>query len=595
MNLLTAPTSPTLRSAANVVLLLLAAFAQALSQGEHDQRPPKREVRAVWITTVSGLDWPHSTVASEQQAALREMIENLRRARFNTIFFQVRGRGDAMYRSRFEPWSQLLTGTFGKDPGWDPLQFVLAEAHSKGMEVHAWFNTFLVKSSKLEIPESSPRHLVLQHPDWMKVVDGEYWIDPGIPAARKYLEDVVVDLASSYDIDGIQFDFVRYPAKPFPDDATFRKYGGKNSREDWRRDNVTAFVRGAYQRLHALKPLLKIGSAPIGIYANFASVRGLQSFSDLYQDSRRWLREGIQDYLAPQLYWSLGTQAGDPDFAAIAKEWATQDFRRQLYFGLGAYKADVRAQLPELIDLSRSLHADGFSFFRYGNIVDGLSMGGRFSSYANIPPMAWKDSVAPRPPENLRVAYTEQEASGGVFSLTWNRPTRDSEGVSYYNVYRSSSLPLDTDNPEQILDIVPATRSAYADTIRHPSSPKYYYAVSAFSRGNNESKPTPAQGVMMPEVLALAKGYALENSLGECYRPPSGSLVFFPYEVRKASPVVVKILDGSNAEVASVVDAVQEPGTYIAASDLSRLGAGEYTCLLIAGNYSEKKALHIGK
>ena len=580
--------------------LAVALFAAAAAVPVHPQENrtstfPKREVRAVWIATINGLDWPKSAVAAEQQESLRRMVVELRRAHFNTIFFQVRGRGDAMYRSRFEPWAQSLTGTFGKDPGWDPLQFLLDTAHAYGIEVHAWVNTYLIKSSRLETPETTPRHIVLDHPEWLRNVEGEYWIDPGIPPARKYLADVVLDLVTRYDVDGIQFDFIRYPARPFQDDATFKKYGGKSSRADWRRENVTAFVRDVYGKIHTARPEVKVGSAPIGIYQNFGSVRGLQSYSDLSQDSRLWLKEGIQDYLVPQVYWSLGAQPGDPDFAEVAREWSAQRFGRHLYLGVGAYKPDVHGQLPELIDISRSLNVRGNAFFRYENISDVMAMGGRYASPANIPPMPWIDSIPPLPPQNLQVTFDAGKEAGGVFTLHWTFPQNGPREAAYCNIYRSTSQPLDTGDPLNILAIVPSTAGMYADTIRHPVSGKYYYAVSGFDRGNNESAATPAQSVTMPEVLALSREFSPVNALGDCFRQPSSTLVYFPYEVEKPSPVFVKILDGNNIEVATVVDAVQQAGSYIAAADISRLSRGNYTCMFIAGEYTEKKSFRVDR
>lgn len=561
------------------------------AQGQSRVPAPKREVRAAWVTTVNGLDWPKSTSVADQKNSLHEIVERLHRSHFNTIFFQVRGRGDTMYRSRFEPWSQLLTGTPGKDPGWDPLQFVLDEAHRHNMEVHAWFNTFLIKSGKTETPETTPRHIVLQHPEWLRLVDGEYWIDPGIPAARTYLENVVLDLAESYDIDGIHFDFMRYPLKPFPDESTYKRFGGGSSRDDWRRENINTFVRECYDRLIKLKPMIKVGSAPIGIYKNFGSVRGLQSFSDLFQDSREWMKRKTHDYLVPQVYWSLGDQKGDPDFSIVVREWAQQQLGRQLYVGIGAYKPDIHNQLSALIDISRALGLDGISFFRYEHIADVPMMNGRYGTLANIPPMRWKDSLPPNAPENFHVARSGER----VFRLAWNPPTPASDGdrAAYYNVYRSTRRPVDTNSPENILAISPKGATFYPDTIRHPTSAKYYYAVSAFDKGNNESPATAEQSMYIEEVLVLARRFDLRVRLGESYRPPSSSVVYVPYELQRLTPVFIKILDESNTEIASVVDAVEGAGSHVAAIDVSTFRSGVYTCMFIAGEYSEKKSFRI--
>ncbi len=572
-------------------LFSLVSTSASLAQGALAAPPPKREVRAVWITTVNGLDWPKSTDRNEQQQSLRQILDRLQQAHFNTIFFQVRGRGDALYRSTYEPWSNILTGSLGQDPGWDPLQFVLDEAHRRGIEVHAWINTFLIKSSRLETPETSPRHIVLSHPEWLHLVDGEYWLDPGIPAVRKYLLSVVLDIARNYQVDGIHFDFIRYPGKPFPDESTFRKYGGSLAKEEWRRENINSFVRTCYEEATKLKPLMKIGSAPIGIYTNFGNVRGLQGYSDLFQDSREWLRMLIHDYLCPQVYWSLGDQHADPDFAAVAGDWMEHAVGRDIYIGIGAYKPEVHGQLPDLIDLSRRLHAGGQSFFRYDNIQDALTLGGRYRFLANIPPMKWKDSIPPNPPRNLQVTNLHD----GVFKLEWGAPASapDGDNAAYYNIYRAARSPVDVSDPANILAITPVPAPLYIDSIAHPRGSKYYYAVSAFDKGNNESTPTAEQVVLMPDIIKLAKQFELQSRLGRHFPEPASSIVYIPYELRAASPVFVKILDQSNREVANVVDAVQEPGSYIAAVDISTLKRGEYSWLFIAGQHSERKPLQI--
>ena len=432
--------------------------------------PPKQEVRAVWITTVNGLDWPKSTDPAEQQRSLREMIVKLHGAHFNTIFFQVRGRGDALYRSSLEPWSDILTGALGKDPGWDPLQFVIDEAHARAMEVHAWFNTLYVRSGKGEIPVSKPRHVALEHPDWVQNVEGQSWLDPGLPAVRNFLVKVGMEIVRRYDVDGVQFDFARYPGTQYPDEKTYKRYGNGTPKDDWRRENITKFIRAFYDSATALKPAIKIGSAPIGIYTNIGTTKGLQGYSDLYQDSRAWLRERVQDYVVPQVYWSLGDQRADPDFSIVAKDWSEHSFGRHVYVGIGAYKADVHQQIPALIDVSRSLGVSGNSFFRYENIADALDVGARYRYPANIPPMLWKDSEPPNAPANLAV----ENVRDGIFRLQWTPPSRarDGDAAAYYNVYRSLHPPVDIGNAANLLAVLPSITPEYLDTITQAHSPQ---------------------------------------------------------------------------------------------------------------------------
>jgi uncharacterized lipoprotein YddW (UPF0748 family) len=573
-----------------LVFVLAASSSLVLAQAS-GVRIPKREVRAVWIATVGGLDWPKSHDPTEQRRSLLEMIVKLKASHFNTIFFQIRGRGDVMYDSPFEPWSDQLTGTLGRNPGWDPLGFMLEEAHKRGMEIHAWFNTFLLKTGRSKPPESSPRHLLLHHPEWSHLVEGDWWLDPGIPAVREYLVDVGMDIVRRYDIDGFQFDFVRYPGRAFPDDAAYKRYGHGASREDWRRTNINRFIEAFYDSAIAVKPMLKVGSTPIGIYTNVTKSGGWQGYYDLFQDSRGWLRHKSLDYLAPQIYWSLGDKPGNPDFAALTRDWVRDSYGREITIGVGAYKPEVHRELPELIDSSRSAGAGGDAFFRYEHIADILGLGGRYRYPADIPPMMWKDSLPPNAPRNFAV----HTITDGIVRLQWDAPLRAEDGdtARYYNVYRSMRRPIDIENAENLLTITSTSSTMCTDTISHAMAAQYYYAVSAFDKGNNESLPTREAAIIIPEIASLSKQYAVAFKLGEQMKSSASNLVFLQYQIGQASPVLLKILDASNREVLNVVDAVQQPGRYVAAAEISKLKRGTYSFLLVAGEYSARKELDI--
>ncbi|HUL43250.1 MAG TPA: family 10 glycosylhydrolase [Bacteroidota bacterium] len=546
-------------------------------------------MRAVWITTVSGLDWPKSTDRAEQQKSLREMIEKLHRAHFNTIFFQVRGRADALYRSRYEPWSVQLTGTLGADPGWDPLDTAITIAHALGMEVHAWFNTFLVRSGPRPAP-SVPLHMVLAHPEWVQPVDDEYWCDPGIPAARQYTLNVAMDLIQHYDVDGIHFDYLRYPQKLLQDDATYRRYGGGMQRDTWRRENINKFLRDFRDAALPLKPMLKIGAAPIGVYLNIGKMRGLQSYSDVDQDSRKWLQDRLVDYLAPQIYWSLGDKPANPDFVTVARDWALNSYNRQIYFGIGAYKPEVFDEIATLVDTSRAIGGEGISFFRYASIEKDLDVGGRFRFLSLIPPMAWKDHIPPDPPRDVHVANVED----GVFSISWQQPVSapDGDQAKRFNIYRSRFPKIDLNNPEKLVANVSGGTSTLTDTIANVASLKYYYAVTALDKGNNESSPA-VEGVEIPELAGLVRSLMPANRLGLAYPSPASSMVSIPYELRESAAVVLKIVDDQSREVVTVVDAVQKPGRYVASANTGRLKSGRYTYRLVAGEFSDRKPLVI--
>ena len=575
----------------NSFLVAALIVTSATSQVSNSTVPiPKREVRAVWIATVMGLDWPKSFDPAEQQRSLREIVAKLKSANFNTIYFQVRGRADAMYRSHFEPWSQQLTGTLGEDPGWDPLSFIVEEAHAQGMEIHAWFNTFLVKSGGPKPPESNPRHVIISHPEWMQQVNGEWWFDPGEPEVRDYNLKVAMDVIRNYNVDGIQFDFIRYPGKPFPDEATYRKYGQNLSKSNWRRENINMFVRSFYASAIAVKPMLKIGATPIGIYTNFNGARGQQSYTELYQDSRRWLREGIIDYIVPQVYWTLGSTPGDPDFAIIVRDWSNYFDNRQIYIGIGAYKSNVLDEIPQLIDTTRAAGLGGVSFFRYENISKALEVGGQFRYSAMIPPMKWKDPLPPNSPMNVQV----KNITDGIFTISWAQPViaPDGDGAKCFNIYRSPVKPIDIDESTYLIGKVSNQTTNFVDTINRVTSSKYYYAVTAIDKGNNESVPA-VESVVIPEIVELAKRFSLEFKLAQNFPSPASSVVYIPYEIKERTPVFLKILDERNKELINIVDAVREPGRYIAAANIEKLKDGMYSYMLIAGSFSEKKIFRV--
>ncbi len=490
-----------------------------------------------------------------------------------------------MYRSQYEPWSPQLTGTLGKDPGWDPLAFLIKEAHARSMEVHAWFNTVVAKNGGSPPEESRPRHPILAHPEWLRQVAGEWWFDPGIPAVRDYLVRVGMDIVRKYDIDGFQFDFLRYPQQPFPDDRTYTKYGKGMPKADWRRQNINAIARAFHDSVARVRPNLKIGSAPIGIYENVGRMRGLQSYSELYQDSRRWVQEGWQDYLVPQVYWSLGTSPGDPDFAAVVRDWTSHRSRNQLYIGVGAYKQEISGQIPQLIDTTRALGADGNSFFRWVSVSSSLAVGGRYRTHAIVPAMPWKDSIPPLPPLHIAVRHV----SDGIFAVAWEEPGKAPDGdyPSNYVVYRTVLNRMDISNPEEIVAILPAGTTSFIDTVTVEGSEGYSYAVTSLDRLDNESAPS-AQRIIVPELLALAGGLKPAFRQFPPWPATASSVIYVPFELAGTTPVIVEILDEGNRQVAKVVDKVELAGLHVAAADVSGLPAGRYQVLLVAGETSSK-------
>ena len=307
------------------LLLLLLVLANVPCQAQADTSAPSiaRELRAVWIATVDNLDWPsrEGLSTADQQHEMIGILDRLVELRMNAVIFQVRPAADALYDSRLEPWSEYLSGQMGRapQPFYDPLAFTVAEAHKRGLELHVWINPYRSRYSMKK--PAAPNHISRTHPRLVHKYGPYEWMDPGEPAVRKLTEDVVLDLVRRYDIDGVHMDdyFYPYPETrrvrrkvkeiPFPDEATYRRYtrgGGSLSRDDWRRHNVDLLVKELYDGVHVVKPWIKFGVSPFGIWrpGHPASVRGLDQYAVLYADAKKWLNEGWVDYLTPQLYWA---------------------------------------------------------------------------------------------------------------------------------------------------------------------------------------------------------------------------------------------------------------------------------------------------
>jgi uncharacterized lipoprotein YddW (UPF0748 family) len=571
-------------------ILLLVAFVAAQASAQVPASP-KREVRAVWITTAAGLDWPKTTDPREQKASLRSILLDLHRANFNTVFFQVRARGDAYYRSSFEPWAENLTGTLGADPGWDPLAFLLAQAHALGMEVHAWFNVFKVRGP-LPVTSSTPPHVTRAHPNWTVEEEGELWLDPGLPEVRRYLVEVASDLIRNYDLDGINFDFLRYPGRAFPDQETYRRYGNGYDRDVWRRSNIDAFVDDFAARARTLRPMLRIGSSPLGVYQTDAASSTLGSYQAVYQDSEGWLRRGVQDYLSPQIYWDIGTTKGNPDFGGLVRRWQQGSAGRQIYAGIAAYKPEVFNQIPRQIDLSREAGNAGQAYFRLQSIRPLNMFAERYSSPALIPPMPWKDSLPPLPPSRLAVA----EMVTNTFSLEWTPSAKAADGdtACAYVVYRNSPSAPRTDVASQIIAVLPASCTAFVDTVKIPMGLTYQYAVTALDRAENESAPSMVGSGVVRELLALKGKLSDVTALSASVVQPGRTPTLLAYQLPAGGPVrlsVLKVEAGEEHVIAVLVDGPQQQGTHILGVGTLQLPPGGYTLRLHAGGTTVEQAL----
>jgi uncharacterized lipoprotein YddW (UPF0748 family) len=329
------------------------------------------EMRGMWLATVANRDWPSKAglSAAAQRAELIAHLDTAVRCRLNTVVFQVRPTADALWPSPYEPWSQYLTGTQGKDPGWDPLGTAVAEAHARGLELHAWFNPYRIAN------HADPARLVAGHParfhpEWVVPYGGKLYYNPGLPEVRAFVQDAMMDAVAKYEVDAVHFDDYFYPypvaGQTFDDDAAYAAHGGGfGSRADWRRDNIDRLVRETAARVKAARPTARFGISPFGVWRNAATDAlgsdtraGVQTYDDLYADTRTWVREGWIDYVVPQLYWNIGLAAAD--YAELVSWWAgvAQGSPTKLYVGEALYKAGDPAQpaaWQDAAELSRHL------------------------------------------------------------------------------------------------------------------------------------------------------------------------------------------------------------------------------------------------
>jgi uncharacterized lipoprotein YddW (UPF0748 family) len=413
-------------------------YARALA-ADLDAPPVPREFRGVWIATVDNIDWPSKPglPVDAQKAELLALLDHAARIRLNAVILQVRPAADALYRSTLEPWSVYLTGQNGRapDPMWDPLSFAVAEAHQRGLELHAWFNPYRARY-RGDRGQLSSRHVSRTMPNVVKRYGSYLWMDPGEPSVRAHTTRVILDVVRRYDIDGVHIDDYFYPYPeldrrrreiPFPDNTSWTKYrrgGGTLDRDAWRRRNVDLLVESLYREIKATKPWVKFGVSPFGIWRpGFpASVRGLDAYDVLFADSRRWFREGWLDYFAPQLYWAIG--APQQSYPALLEWWAGQNQRgRHLWPGNGTYKVTDAGsarwpanELVRQISLTRDQPGAGgnvhYNMTALVRSVDALSdrlLTGPYAGPALVPASPWLSAAPPAAP-----VVSLSRSSGGI-------------------------------------------------------------------------------------------------------------------------------------------------------------------------------------
>jgi uncharacterized lipoprotein YddW (UPF0748 family) len=321
-----------------------------------------KEMKGAWVSTVFNLDWPLVSSVNnpaKQKQEFDTLLDKLKATGFNAVFVQVRPSGDSLYASQLVPWSKVLTGTQGKAPGYDPLEYMVSSAHQRGMQIHAWFNPFRATTDMgtATLAGLAANHVTKLHPEWIVQADSKLYINPGIPEARQHIIDTVMEVVRGYDVDGIHLDDYFYPSGvAFADEDAFKAYNSKAiaNKADWRRDNINEFIRQLGQEIHTAKPALSYGVSPFGVWRNKKAdstgsdtTAGVSAYDDMYADTRTWIQNGWIDYIAPQIYWSLSFTAARYDKLV---DWWVNEVKGtgvKLYIGQAAYKVGDTKQTAE--------------------------------------------------------------------------------------------------------------------------------------------------------------------------------------------------------------------------------------------------------
>lgn len=516
--------------------LFFICFLVGISAPLFAQHTPKRELRAAWIATVANIDWPSQPGLSsaQQKAEYIRLLDELKKIGMNAVVVQIRPAADAFYPSTLEPWSYWLTGKQGKapEPYYDPLKFMIKEAHQRGMEFHAWCNPYRAVFNvhkKDELAVGSP---VRRHPDWFVRYGSKMYFNPGLPATRKFVVKVIKDLVTRYDVDAIHFDDYFYPyhiaGKKFPDAKAYQKYGNGMTLAEWRRYNVDTVIQMLGKAIKSTKPYVKFGISPFGVWRNqeddprgSMTHAGVTNYDGLYADILLWLKKGWIDYVCPQLYWDFNMSAAP--YGVLLKWWANHTYGRQLYIGQALYRIgsggawDDPDEMPRQIAANRTYEAvKGSVYFSASVFYDNPlgfndSLINHFYKYPAIPPrMPWIDSIPPTAPKPKGVLKMKEG-----YLVKWKDVDIKNQ-TKQFVIYRfPKQVKPDRSNPKYILKIVNKEKvnipnASYPDSIQSYSyldktalpGEKYIYQVTALDRLHNESSVWTNSGKIKLDSLA---------------------------------------------------------------------------------------------
>ena len=492
------------------------------------QYSPKYEFRGVWIATVVNIDWPSKPALTsfQQKGEYIKILDSLQKMNMNAVVVQVRPSADALYPSELEPWSEYLTGTQGVAPYpyYDPLKFMIDEAHKRNMEFHAWLNpyraVFDVQRSKI-----ASNHITRKKPEWFLTYGNKKYFNPGLPEVMDYVTGIVQDIISRYDVDAIHMDDYFYPykipGKEFPDHAAYLKYGKGMSKDEWRRSNCDSIIRKIHDVIVDYRPLIKFGISPFGVWRNNSkdpqgsfTQAGVSNYDDLYADILLWLKEGWIDYVAPQLYWEIGHRLCD--YNELLPWWGRHNYRKHLYIGHGIYRyfesptAAWRRpdEIPNQIKyLRENRNVQGSIYFSVKDLLrnpmgwaDSLK-NNYYARPALVPPMPWIDTFKPQTPEIFNLTDGMEGYDRGFRLYGKASSKTENELLKSFVVYISDSYDAITEHPYKIVAVDPTKK--FTVFIPEKDIPRNwkncFIAITLVDRENNESDRSEIVGLIPTE------------------------------------------------------------------------------------------------
>lgn len=466
-----------------IIFILFHLAVASYGQSFYAVNPnPKYEVRAVWLTTIGGIDWPHSYAQSERSAEkqkeeLKAILDRLQKANINTILLQTRIRATTIYPSQYEPWDGCLSGFPGKSPGYDALQFAIDECHKRGMEVHAWVVTIPVGKWN----SYGCRQLRKRFPRLIKRIGQDGYMDPEATQTGCYLAEMCREIVQRYDVDGIHLDYIRYP-------ETWKFRIGK----DQARGNITRIVEKIHQAVKKEKPWVKMSCSPIGKFDDLSRYwsHGWNAYTKVAQDAQAWLKDGLMDELFPMMYFR-----GD-QFFPFAIDWKEHSYGKIIAPGLGIYLLDPKEGKWNISDITSELYhlrniGEGHAFFRNKFLLDNHQgvydfVTAHFNRYpALVPPMTWESNKRPQQPVTLCIEENE-----GTTTLRWDNSLQYEDGTAiktpsiYNNVYASNEYPVDVHDARNLI----LTRTTRRQLTTRTGNTPTYYAVTTTDGFGNESR-----------------------------------------------------------------------------------------------------------